>query len=66
MQQLKYKCIKFTVLVHIKLPGCFAVGGKLWLIFEGLPWQSNVLPARGAYWKNYFHLNKTHFIFEDS
>ena len=65
MQLLKYKCMKFTVPVQIRVLGYFAVGGKLWLIFEGLPLQSNVLPTRVAYWKNYFHLNKTHFIFED-
>ena len=41
-----------TVLFQIKVLGYFAVDGKLWLIFEGLPWQSNVLPARVAYWKN--------------
>ena len=52
----------FTVLVQIKVLGYFVVGGKLWLIFDGLPCQSNVLPARLAYRKN---LNKTHFILED-
>jgi hypothetical protein len=56
--------MNFTVLVLIEVLGYFAVGGKLWLIFVGLPWQSNVLPARVAYWKNYFPLNKTHFILE--
>jgi len=62
MQQLKYKYMHFTVLVQIKVLGYFVVGGKLWLIFDGLPCQSNVLPARLAYRKN---LNKTHFILED-
>lgn len=56
--------MKFTVLVQIKVLGYFAFCDKLWLHFEGLPWQSNVLPARVAYWKNYFHLNKTRFIFK--
>jgi hypothetical protein len=54
--------MNFTVLGQIEVLGYFAVGDKLWLIFVGLPWQSNVLPARVAYCKNYFHLNKTHFI----
>jgi len=56
--------MNFTVLVQIKVLGNFAVGGKLWIIFEGLPWHSSVLPARVAYWKNHFHLSKTHFILE--
>lgn len=57
--------MNFTVQAQIEVLGYFAVGDKLWLIFVGLPWQSNVLPARVAYWKNCFHLNKTNFILED-
>jgi hypothetical protein len=57
--------MNFTVLVQIEVLGYFAVGDKLWLIFEGLPWQSKVLPTNLVYWNNYFHLNKTHFILED-
>jgi hypothetical protein len=58
--------MNFMQQIKIEVLGYFVGGGKMYfLIGQELPWQANVLLERVAYWKNYFHLNKTYFILED-